>query len=230
MWNGILDHAKRIGSALWEFLWCLDKITKEAAGTGVVLGGAPVKVGEIASDLGKGEHSVRRNLDRLERAGYIERTRTPYGFTIRVGNSCKFQIWRGSGTVKNGHSDRHSWPIHSSQLADPIVKNGRNKEDSAVNAAVDAANPQPSVWQEIGIYPRTLPLEFREICQGLYATRNGQPILDFMRLCMDLWESRGNKIPAPFAKAAAEIREREKSRKTTALEMPELEELAWRKK
>jgi hypothetical protein len=213
----------------------LDKITKEAEGTGVVLGGAPVKVGRIATDLRKGEHSVRRNLDRLQGAGYIERTRTPYGFTIKVRNSHKFHIWSRKEKAKNGRpllgESGQEWPACPSNLADLTVNSGRNKEDAAVDTAIDAAaNRQPSVWNEIAVHPRTLPPEFREICQGLHATRNGQPILEFMSLCMDLWESRGNKIPAPFAKAAAEIREREKSRKTTSTEMPELEELAWRKK
>ena len=78
--------------------------------------------------------------------------------------------------------------------------------------------------------PRALPPEFREICEQLHHSRNGQPIVEFLSACMDLWESRGHKIPAPFAKAAAEIREREKGKKTTASEMPELEELPWQKK
>jgi len=129
LWSGIMEHCGRIGSALWEFVWCLDKITEERDGTGIVLGGAPVKIRQIAADLDRGEHTVRRNLDRLEGENYISRTRTPYGFSIRVRNSQKFQIWSkkrerhkrpvcterecpetASLSVTFGRSDRQKWP------------------------------------------------------------------------------------------------------------------------
>jgi hypothetical protein len=45
----------------------------------------------------------------------------------------------------------------------------------------------------------------------LYANKNGQPMGEFMGLCMDLWEKRGNKIPPQFAQAASRIREQEKN-------------------
>jgi hypothetical protein len=57
----------------------------------------------------------------------------------------------------------------------------------------------------------------------LYATRNGQPISEFVGLCMDVWESRGNKIPPRFARAAAEIREHEKNPPPAAIKpLPEM--------
>jgi hypothetical protein len=39
LWSGIMEHCGRIGSALWEFVWCLDKITEDRDGIGIVLGG-----------------------------------------------------------------------------------------------------------------------------------------------------------------------------------------------
>jgi hypothetical protein len=43
--NGLLkdDHRKRIGSAVWEFMWLIDKITRiDEDGKGWVLGGKPI--------------------------------------------------------------------------------------------------------------------------------------------------------------------------------------------
>lgn len=183
-----------------------------------------MKISRIAADLKMGEHTIRRHCDLLEKRKCIQRVRTPYGFVIKVLNSRKLKIWHSRERVQNRR-------VSPSYLADLTVKNGRNKEDAVVDTAIDAATErQPSVWKELGVYPGTLPPEFRELCEGLHVTRDGQPIVKFMSACMDAWESRGNKIPAPFAKAAAEIREREKGKKINTSEVPELEELAWRKK
>ena len=91
--NGLLDnkHRKRMGSAVWEFMWILDKMTKidTEKGTGLVLGGKPIKSKEISEDLGVSSRTVRGNLNKLEDNGYIETTRTPYGSRIKVINAKK---------------------------------------------------------------------------------------------------------------------------------------------
>ncbi len=94
VWNGLLEHCERIGSAIWEFLWCLDKITEEEDGIGKVLGGAPVKAERITGDLKRGKTVVSKNLQRLKQEGYLKLRRTPYGYVIEVTNSLKFGIWR----------------------------------------------------------------------------------------------------------------------------------------
>ena len=158
LWNGILDHCERIGPALWEFVWLLDKITREKDGKGIVLGGAPVKIERIARDLERSDHTVRRNLDRLQAGKYIERTRTPYGLTIRVRNSRKFGIWGKKEIVTFGRSlfesaeeigqkRRRDRP----KVTERSAINGRNKEDHVRNTANNPAkNPGGAV---------TLPLE-----------------------------------------------------------------------
>lgn len=94
VWNGLLEHRPRIGGAIWEFLWCLDRITSEQDGIGLVLGGAPVKAARIAANLQEHPDQAKKNLRRLEAGGYIRRRRTPYGMVLSVLNSCKFGIWR----------------------------------------------------------------------------------------------------------------------------------------
>jgi hypothetical protein len=94
VWSGLLDHRAKMGPAVWEFLWCLDKITGETNGMGWVLGKQPVKASQIARDLHESRETACDNLTRLEQHGYIIRVRTPYGFQIGVPKSRKFGIWR----------------------------------------------------------------------------------------------------------------------------------------
>jgi hypothetical protein len=76
-------------------LWCVDAVTKEKDGVGLVHGGAPVKLARILADLkGADRESIRRHLEKLAKAGYLRTKRTPYGQTIEVLNSKKFNIWR----------------------------------------------------------------------------------------------------------------------------------------
>jgi len=193
LWNGVFEHYDRIGDALWEFLWCIDAITKEKDGIGLVLGGAPVKLKRIADDLKADRETVRRHLKNLADENYIRVRRTPYGQVIEVLNSKKFGIW---------HKEK--------------PQNAVSKEDSAGTQQEDAAVGSAAGWSEfwnlIGVLPGKMPPEFRELCEGLHANKNGQPIGELVGVCMDVWESRGNKIPPQFARAAAEIRDRGKDR------------------
>jgi hypothetical protein len=132
VWNGIFDHRQKIGSAVWVFLWCIDRITLEEAGVGFVLNGAAVTAGRIARELHDSERTVRRHLKILSKQGYIALNRNPYGVAISVANSCKFGIW-GSG--KNGPPVRKKIAIRSDKIAVTPDKSVQcNKEDSAVDS------------------------------------------------------------------------------------------------
>ena len=101
VWSGILEHRNRLGLAIYEFIWCIDKVTRESpaddAGKsdGVVLGGACVKLKDIARDLEEDYRTVQRNMDLLESENYITRKRTAYGFSIRI-QACIFPLNFGS--------------------------------------------------------------------------------------------------------------------------------------
>lgn len=90
--NGLIKdgHRQRMGSAVWEFMWLLDHITQiDENGTGHILGGKPIKLADIRKDLGTVEDRISENLTMLEKEGYIEKTRTPYGLVIRVAKAKK---------------------------------------------------------------------------------------------------------------------------------------------
>jgi hypothetical protein len=88
------EHRERIGKAVWEFLWCLNKITQETIEdgerVGVVLGGKPVSYNEVMNDLGGSKSTIKRNFEKLETENYITLKRTPRGQIIKVMKSKKF--------------------------------------------------------------------------------------------------------------------------------------------
>jgi hypothetical protein len=213
VWNGVLEHCSRIACAIWVFLWCIDKVTEEREGSGIVFGGAPVKMSKIAADLEIGEHSVRRHFDQLEHERYIRRRRTPYGFVIEVLNSRKFEIWHSRENVKSGRSlPRESVqerPVSPTPLASLTDENGRNKEDAAVDSAIDAAGQAATSWRAIGTDKLGTP-RFRSRWEFLFAHRNGNPISDAMERCIVSCQESGIPVPKPFYDAKRRVEATEK--------------------
>ena len=157
VWNGIFEHRRAIGSAVWEFLWCIDKTTRErseadGSKTGLVLGGKPVSAEEIGRDLdGKDPKAVRANLDRLEKNGYIRRPlRTPYGYTIEVLRSEKRGYWqRPERTGENARSLATSDRVNSyndgAKTPERTGESTRSRSDIAVDLARNRAAAPSSV-------------------------------------------------------------------------------------
>lgn len=146
VWNGLIEHRREMGPAIWEFLWLLDKITVEKSDddgrkVGLVLGGKPILVSQLATDLRLDERTVRKNLGRLERHGYISRKRTPRGKTIRVLNSAKWDIWKskraGENTRSRHVSDRNFFPGDRAIRTARAGENARCRSDSAVDSTGD---------------------------------------------------------------------------------------------
>jgi hypothetical protein len=143
--NGILDsrHRKRIGSAVWVFLFLIDKCTKEQEDNnggwlGLVLGGSPITARYIAEHLGECERSVRRHLKQLEDGGYIvvlSRQGEASGYAVR--KSKKFHRARPFLVEPEHEQDADSSEEPRTELSVPPDKSGRtpgqncprNKED-----------------------------------------------------------------------------------------------------
>lgn len=87
--NGLLEqkHYKKMGAAVWQFMWLIDKITRiDDKGDGWVLGGKPINLEDIK--LG-GRITTSRNLQKLEKEKYICLNHTPYGIIITVKSAKK---------------------------------------------------------------------------------------------------------------------------------------------
>lgn len=88
--NGLLkdNHQERMGTAVWQFMWLIDKVTKiDDKGDGWVLGGKPINLTDIGENRSK--VTVSRNLQRLKQQGYIEIIHAPYGMIIKVKKAKK---------------------------------------------------------------------------------------------------------------------------------------------
>lgn len=222
LWNGILDHRRQMGSAIWEFIWCVDKIIDEENGVGMVLNAKPVKLQDIVADIpGSDLETTRLHMCKLEMGGYIKRRRTPCGYVIQVLKSKKRDIWKsekpqnaGKETVFRGEPNR---------------KAGVKKEDAAVDSALDAAvRAVCSIWKETGVNPLSLPGPFRKLCEDLWLTRNGQTIFEFMGIVLDAWQALGEKgYPPAWVKRKSEIGRAAKANQAPGL--PELEAIPWKK-
>jgi hypothetical protein len=223
IWNGIFEHFAKIGPALWEFEWCIDKITKERNGVGIVLGGKPVKLEEIVADL-KGSHreTVRLHLIALERAKYIRRKKTPYGYVIEVLNSRKFGIWKRSAEKKITEGEkpenRASLPQEKPENRVPETrfsgprnqKKGVYKEDSAVDTAEDAAvESAAAAWLAIGTDRLGVP-RFRSRWEFSFAHRNGHSLKDAMERCIVSCQDSRIPVPKPFYDAKRKVEKDER--------------------
>jgi hypothetical protein len=210
LWNGVFEHYHRIGDALWEFLWCVDAITKEKDGIGLVLGGTPVKLKRIVADLKADKETVRRHLKNLADENYIRVRRTPYGQIIEVLNSKKFGIWHKE-KPQNAVSPsiekpihEHEKPIHESEKP----QNAVSKEDSAVTqqGRSSVRLPLASFWQEIGVAPERLSGGVRKLGEDLYVTKGNQSPVEFLSAYMDAIQAMGWSIPPQVAQAKAELK------------------------
>jgi hypothetical protein len=231
LWNGVFEHYGRIGDALWEFAWCIDRITEERDGVGIVLGGSPVKLLAIVKALkGSDKETVRRHLKKLVDGKYIRMRRTPYGQVIEVFNSKKFGIWKKE-KLQNTVSlppEKHIHELEKLKFESEKLQNAVSTEDSAEtqqeDSAVRAACP---VWKETGIAAASVPGPFRKLAEDLWPTRNGSSLFEFMGMVLDAWQALGGKrYPQAWVKRKAEL---PRSSAKQEPERPELEAIPWRK-
>jgi hypothetical protein len=156
VWSGIFEHYDRIGEAIWEFLWCLNRITREENGVGLVLGGAPIKLERIVNEMkGSRKETVRLRLKKLVAESYIRVRRTPYGQVIEVLNSKKFNIWRGGEKPEIRASLPREKPeirVRETRFArQRNPKSVVSKEDTVVDSVGDTV-VVPSVLERERVY------------------------------------------------------------------------------
>lgn len=90
-----------MGSAVWLFMWLLDRMTSvNEEGIGKVLGGKPITYEEVEPCLGMSRRTYSRWMEILRDGGYILTTRTPAGISIKIYKAKK----SFGGYAKNGTS------------------------------------------------------------------------------------------------------------------------------
>jgi hypothetical protein len=88
--NRVLDHRRKMGSSIWEYLWLKAHVTTEGpAGNGKSVGivdaGRPVSTRRIAADLSRSREATLVNMEKLAAGNYIERwAATGHAYKYRV--------------------------------------------------------------------------------------------------------------------------------------------------
>ncbi|WP_062052390.1 helix-turn-helix domain-containing protein [Bacillus sp. JCM 19034] len=145
-YSGLLtaEHYKRMGNAIWLFLWCISSTTKEIERDGetwgIVLGNKPHKTTEIAALFDVNVKTVERWIKRLSDEGYLRITRAPYGLIFTVKNSKKYR------SDKNVGSD-----TEQTKMSDQTDKNvGSNKDTTEILQITNTKNNRVSENGESG--------------------------------------------------------------------------------
>jgi hypothetical protein len=157
--TGIFEHCPNMLDSIWLFLWYIDKTTKETDGVGLVLGGMPIIDSKPAAALGVPVKTIRRWRKMLAAGGYVTVRRTAYGCCVTLPKSKKWkwgltlvspqsssssrdlpnaEISTSNESTRSGHSD---FPSGTQRLPVPgteTARNGKYKEDKAVDLAVDS--------------------------------------------------------------------------------------------
>lgn len=124
--NNLLDkkHVNQMGSAVWLFMWLLDRMTSvNEEGVGKVLGGKPITYEEVEPCLGMSRRTYSRWIDTLREFDYIQTTRTPAGISIKVKKAKK----SFGGYAKNGTSERkRDMPKMSSDVPKVAYRYAKN--------------------------------------------------------------------------------------------------------
>jgi len=192
IWSGLLKdgHTQRIENALWEFIWLINKVTKEEKGIGMVLKGKPIKVVELSKDLKRSYSTILRHLKQLEKHGYINLKRCPYGFVVTINNSKKFATRYSNNDISGyGKNDISEKPDiaklearHSNNDKSRYSKSDINKEDTKHIYKTD---------KEEDMYCRDEKIPFSEIIEylNLKAEKNYRPNITKTQ---DLIRARGN--------------------------------------
>lgn len=148
--NGLLKdgHRKRMGAAVWEFMWLIDKVTKiDDKGMGKVLGGKPIKLDEISDQLGVHRDTVSDNLSALEREGYITKKNAPYGLIIGV-NKAKKRFGKNSEPLRVKRLGENAVPRREN--TEPISEKTPNLiKTVSVDNTDDTTSPRVDAGKEI---------------------------------------------------------------------------------
>jgi len=155
--RGLLEHKPRMGAAVWEYLWFIDKVTKDEPDgngkfNGLVLGGAPVSAATIANDLHEHLNTAKANIKLLEAEGYIVRQRRPNNrCSYVVTNSKKWLLSRRSFKGDTGTENCAS--TGTGNCTGPVQKTvpvwtencTSNKEENRDTTVKQHKRPSPSV-------------------------------------------------------------------------------------
>jgi len=149
--RGLLEHRDRIRTAIWEYLWFVDRVTKDEPDgdgkfNGLVLGGAHVTAAQIARDLEEHINTAKRNIQSLEVHGYIRRRKhSDNSWSVIVTNSKKWFWNRGSRTQSGANSQQNMCdpPTENSATLAPDLVSPRTETGTSNKERHDSDKTEP---------------------------------------------------------------------------------------
>lgn len=210
--------------------------------SGVWRGSAGALSGELCISTRMG----RRFIERLERGGYIRRFPTPGKHVCYPILIHKFQPTNGEHKGEQldainsiSPTDLRYVPIEhgeqqGEQRGEDVTSQKRiEKRNRRVKQEARAASltfKESPFWDLISVRRKSMPPEFAELCERMYANKNGESIFEFMGLCLDGWKALGNhKYPPAFCTAKAKFKNQAKPNAPNSSALEELEALPWKK-
>ncbi|TCZ76153.1 hypothetical protein E0485_15045 [Paenibacillus albiflavus] len=168
-YSGLLEpkHYKRINKALWFFLWCISSTTKEKMDDdgvtwGLVLGGKPMKLSDLADPFEVNDKTVSRWIDILEEHHYIQVIRAPYGLIIEVRNSKKYKN-RSDNNVLSEVREQTKLSDHSTidqtEMSDHTDRNVRSNKDIIKTLSSSSDSEQHQIIDELEFKRRAKEVE-----------------------------------------------------------------------
>ena len=179
--SGLLapEHRRRIGIAIWEFAWLIDRQFKPKNGgadTGLVLNGEAITGSRIATDLGLSLRTVQRNLETLEAEKYIRAEEIPgVGKRYFIANPKRWQF---------STHDRSVMGTHDTNVVDPRQKCLDPHDRSVIaNKELDSSRLQDSK-------PTAQPSACEEVSASQQKTKKAKPAFDVSIMELPEWLPR----------------------------------------
>lgn len=127
--NSIFKECRRLGDAIWLYLFYIDRTTKErrdedGTSVGLVLGGVPRSDSDAARALGVCDKTINRWRSRLEREGFIRTKQTGRGSIVEIVNSTKW-CWKKKKAGRTEKSEQIG--LDSPSRPDEVVRADRTK-------------------------------------------------------------------------------------------------------
>jgi biotin operon repressor len=190
--NGIFAHRKKIGAAIWVFLWLIDHTTKETPAAdgkvdGLVHNGSPVPLKTMAAQLDMSRDAVYEQLVQLTKAGYIrkiiDKNGRPNGYAVvnskrfanrrtKAGRSALETVVQNTvGTVVQKQVDPRTFPgrpsykspsIYKEEVLQDNTRHRSNNETGTICAEMIAQG----VKKELGLGGSSIILCLTEICRS----------------------------------------------------------------
>ena len=201
MSNGIFSHWKRMGEALWLFMWYIDKTTREELEQRRALNRArlrwrPVPDSRPAHDMGCTKRVIGIWRRRLRADGYISTLRTPIGRTVKVRKSKKWlrevfvsqRLPATSSTETKKRCTKLVGQIYENGIS--THPNGISNIDNAVTVQRQYSDRTPSKEQSAATQPpeKTDPYDYSRLTEEQKAALPPPDKAEQERMVDRMWE------------------------------------------